>query len=92
MEFVGVDNEKGELVESALHSNPPLYEKEYNQPIIVQEECYNLLYEDCNNLVTSSVYGGFEEYFSPPIYDENGDGCLEDKGPKWDISSYSSNS
>ena len=35
MEFVGVDNEKGEQVESALHSNPPFYEWEDNQPSIV---------------------------------------------------------
>ena len=35
MEFIGVDNEKGEQVESTLHSNPPSYEQEDNQPSIV---------------------------------------------------------
>ena len=49
-------------------------------------------YEECNQLVTKSVCGGFKEYFIPPIYDEYGDGYLEDKGPKWDLSSFSSNS
>ena len=48
MAFVGMDNEKGELAESALHSNPSLYEQEDNQPRVVQDECYNLFYEECN--------------------------------------------
>ena len=92
MEFVGMYNEKGVLLEYALHSNPSLYEKEDNQPRVVQEECYNLFYEECSQPVTNSICGGFEEDFSLPIYDEYEDGYLEDEGPKWDVSSCSSNS
>ena len=81
MEFLGMDNEKGELVKSTLHSNPSLYEKEDNQPSVVQEECYNLFYEECNQPVTNSVCDSFEEDFIPPIYDEFEDGYL-DNAPK----------
>ena len=92
MEFLGMENEKGEQVESSLHSNPSLYEQEDNQPSVVQEECYNLFDEECNQSVTNFVCGGFEEDFSPPIYDEYEDGYSEDEGPKWDVSSCFSNS
>ena len=49
-------------------------------------------YEECNQPIANYVCGGFEEDFSPPIYDECEDGYLEDEGPKWDVSSCSSNS
>ena len=75
-----------------MNSNPPFYEHEDNWPSVVQEECYNLFYEECNHSITNSACGGFEEYFIPPIYDEYEDGYLEDEGPKWDVSSCSSNS
>ena len=70
MDILGMNNEKGEQAESTLHSNPSIYEQEYNQPSFVQEECYNLFYEECNQPVTNSICGVFQEYFSPPIYDE----------------------
>ena len=35
MAFLGVDNEKGEQVESAMHSSPQFYEQEDNQPNVV---------------------------------------------------------
>ena len=34
-EFLGMDNEKGEQVEFALHSNISLYEQEDNQPSVI---------------------------------------------------------
>ena len=74
-----------------MNSNPYFCEKEDNQPSVVQKKCYNLFYEECNQPVTDSVCDGFEEYFSPPIYDEYEDGYLEYEGPKWDVSSCSSN-
>ena len=110
MEFLLMDDEKDIQVESALHSNIPSYEKEDDQPSVVQEECYNLFYEECNQLVTNFSCVGFEEDSNPPIYDEYEDGYLdnapkepavcskgldhlkEDEGPKWDVSSCSSNS
>ena len=48
MAFLGVNNEKGEQVESVVHSNPPFYEQEYNKSGVVQEECYNSCYEECS--------------------------------------------
>ena len=81
MDILGMNNEKGEQAESTLHSNPSIYEQEYNQPSFVQEECYNLFYEECNQHVTNSVCNGFEEDFSPPIYDEYEDGYM-DNAPK----------
>ena len=35
MEFVGVDNQKGEQIESYFHSNPPFYEQADNQPNVL---------------------------------------------------------
>ena len=86
------EDEKGEQLEYDLHSHPSFDEQEDNQPSVVQEECYNLFYEECNQPVTNSICGGFEEDFSPPIYDEYDYGYLDYEGPKWDISSCSSNS
>ena len=74
-----------------MHSNPSLYEQEDNQASVVHEECYNLIYEECNQAIANSICGGFEENFIPPIYDEYEDGYLEYEGPKWDVSSCSSN-
>ena len=45
MEFSGVNNEKGEQLESIEHSSTPFYEQEDNKSSVVQEECYNLCYE-----------------------------------------------
>ena len=48
--------------------------------------------EERNRPVASPVYGIFEEDFNPPIYDKYDDSWLKDEGPKWDVSSCSSNS
>ena len=48
MQFVGVDNEKGEQVESYFHSNPPFYEQEDDHPSAIQEEYFNLFDEECS--------------------------------------------
>ena len=109
MELLGMDDEKGRQVESALHSNLPSYEQEDNQPSFVHEECYNLFDEECNPPIKNFVCGGFEEDLNPPLYDEYENDNLdnapeeptiynhrldhlkESKGPKWDVSSCSSN-
>ena len=67
------EDEKGEQLESALHSHPSFDEKDDNQPSVVMEECYNFFYEECNQLVTSSISGGFKEDFSPPVEEEQED-------------------
>ena len=47
MEFVEVDNEKGEQVEYALRSNLSFYKKDDDQPSVVHEEYYNFFDEEC---------------------------------------------
>ena len=69
MEFLGMDNDKGELVESSLHSNPSRHQQEDNKPGVIYEECYKFFYKECNHNITNSIFGGFELDFRPPIYD-----------------------
>ena len=92
MEFLGMENEKGEPVELVVHSNIFLYERNDDQPSAIQEACCHLFDEGCNQLVANPICGGFEEYFSPPIYDKYENIYSEDEGPKCDVSSCSSNS
>ena len=41
MEFLGMDNEEGELVESAMHPSFFLYKPTYDHLRAIQEEYYN---------------------------------------------------
>ena len=79
------EDEKGEQIESALHSNPPFYEKVYGQPSNVQTESHtNFLCEDCRHHVENYGSNVFKGDFSMPIYDECKDGYL-DNAPKQPI-------
>ena len=69
MAFLEMDNEGGEKAEFDVHSSPSLYEHTDEQLSAIQEEDYNLFKEENNLLVASPAYGGFEEVFSPPLYD-----------------------
>ena len=72
------EDEKGEQLESALHSNLSFYEQEDNHPIDVHEEGHtNLLYEECNQHVEVSVSNVFKEDFNMPTYDEYEDDYLD---------------
>ena len=46
MAFLGMDNEKGELIESTVHSNIFLFEPKYDQPRAIQEQYYNWFDEE----------------------------------------------
>ena len=71
-------DEKGEQLESGLHSNPPFYEKEDGYPSNVQEDGHtNFLYENYNQHVENSVSDVIIEDFSSLIYDEYEDGYLD---------------
>ena len=49
-----------------------------DQPNVVQEEGYkDLFYEECNQPTINSVRDGFKKVFSPPIYDEYEEDCLD---------------
>ena len=50
------EDEKGEQLEPAPHSNPSFYEQEDNQASDIHEESHpNLLYEECNENVENYV-------------------------------------
>ena len=92
MEFLGMHNEEGEPVESIAHSKFSLYGPTNDQPKAIQEQYYNWFDEERSWPVASPDCGGFEEDFNPPLYDKYEDSYAEDEGPKWDVSSCSSNS
>ena len=49
-----------------------------DQPNVVQEEGYkDLFYEECNQLIINSFSDGFKKVFSPPIYDQYEEECLD---------------
>ena len=92
MAFLGMETEGGEQVESVVHSSLPLYESTYEQPRAIKEEYHNFSNEESSLPIASPVYGGFDEVFSPPLYDKYEDEYLGYEGPRWNVSSCSSNS
>ena len=63
------EDEKGEKLESALHSNLSFYGQEDNQPSDVHEGHTNLLYEECNQHVEVSFSNVLKKDLSMPTYD-----------------------
>ena len=90
MAVVGLENEEGEKLGSAMHSNIYIYEWEDDQPSVMQEECYDLFNETYPQPVMNFFSGGFKGISNPLIYDNYEDEKLEDEGPKWDFTSYCS--
>ena len=89
---MGMENEGGEQVESDVHSSLSIYERIDENPGAIQGGYCNLFHEENNLPIASPVYRVFEEVFSPPLYDKYEDDYLEDGGPMWDVSYFSSSS
>ena len=90
MALFRMDDGESEQTKPVVHPSFPFYEYTDEQSKTIQEEYRNLSAEENNLHVESPDGGDFEEGPRPPIYDEYKDNCLEDEGPKWDISSWSS--
>ena len=56
----------------------------------IQDAYCNFFNEENKFPIASPVCRGFDEFFSPPLYDKYEDDYLEDGGPMWDASSFSS--
>ena len=91
MELFKVDDGGREKMKPVVHPSYSFYEHTDDQFGPIHEDYYNLFVEENSLYVASLSYGDFEEVFRSPLFDEYEDRFLEYEGPKWDVSSCSSN-
>ena len=70
MEFLGMESKGGDQVGLAVHTSLSIYDQTDEQLGATQEEGDNLFNEKSDLLIASPVYRGFDEDFSPPMYDK----------------------
>ena len=91
MELFRVVDGGSEPTKSVVHPSLSYYEHTDQQHGPMQVECHNLFDEESNPPIVSPIYRGFRKFSRPPLYDEYEDSCLDDEGPKWNSSSFFSN-